>query len=88
MNISQFLQYKVCEIGTPGQPGGGIVILDRDDKLKYPVVHELIIADMPTCCEYLARYTDARARGKTWRDSHTEALRGADVVPNGGRVVQ
>lgn len=75
MQISKFLQYKVIEAGTH------LSIISGRQVVRDAI--ELIIADMPTCCEYLARYTEERAAGKQPRESHQVALRGARVIQKG-----
>lgn len=77
MNIHPTLLYKVVEFSA------GLSIVAQDSIVNMPGVTNLIIASMPTCCEYLARYTEQRARGKEPKEAHQLALRGANVVSKG-----
>lgn len=75
MQISQFLQYKVIEADTH------VSIIPGRNSVRGAI--ELIVADMPTCAEYLARYTYERAGGKAPKEAHQVALRGAKVLQKG-----
>lgn len=74
MNVSPLLQYKVIE----AEQHISIV----PSKAVVPGANNLIIANMPTCCEYLARYTEHRANGKEIKEAHELALRGANIISN------
>lgn len=74
MNINKFMQYRVVEFQT------GIVITLANSQVNMPQASNLIISDMPTCCEYLRRYTEARAGGKEVKEAHEIALRGANII--------
>ena len=75
MNISNLLSYKVVEFDK------GLCIIPAIDQLGgRQGITELIIADIATCCEYLIRYTHARAKGHSIPHAHDEALKGAIVV--------
>ena len=78
MILTKTQLYKVVEFDK------GIVILHQDDNLggRNDMV-PLIIADMPTICEYLPRYHELRAAGVEWREAHQRALEGAVVVDPG-----
>lgn len=75
MNISRFLQYKVIESEQH------LSVIPAARVVQGAI--ELIIADMPTCGEYLARYTHERADGKAPKEAHQAALRGARVLQKG-----
>ena len=75
MHISKFLQYKVIEAETH------VSVIPSRQTVRGAI--ELVIADIPTCCEYLARYTEERARGKEPKEAHQIALRGAKVIQKG-----
>lgn len=76
-NVSDLAQYKVCEFDS------GIIIIGARDHLQRPGVINLIIADLPTCGEYLARYCYERVHGKDPKAAHAEALKGARVIAKG-----
>jgi hypothetical protein len=76
MNINPLLQYRVVEFLN------GVVIVPSEAIVNMPQCSNLIIADMRTCCEYLARYTEHRANGKEVKEAHELALRGANVITN------
>lgn len=75
MKISTIVSYKVVETDK------ALVLLYAGDKLggDRPDTFELIIADLDTCCEFLARYTHERARGKNPMDARRYALKGARI---------
>lgn len=75
MHISQFLQYKVIEADKH------VSIIEAKQTVQHAI--ELIVADMPTCGEYVARYTHERAAGKNPPEAHREALKGARVLQKG-----
>lgn len=77
MNINKLLNYRVVEFDK------GIVIAPAGARVGMPGAVNLIEAAMPTCCEYLARYTEHRAAGKEPVDAHALALRGANVIAKG-----
>lgn len=77
MKISTILQYKVVEADK------ALAIINAADSLQRAGTVELIMSDMATCCEYLARYTHERARGAHPRDAHSYALKGAKVITPG-----
>jgi hypothetical protein len=79
MKMSHFLQYKVVECSE------FIAIMKPQDKFNDYNAQDLIIGDLPSVCEYLARYTHARSAGKEIDDAHREALAGATVIKAGGR---
>jgi hypothetical protein len=76
-NVNTLQLYKVCEFNS------GIVIIGSRDNLQRPDTVELIIADLPTIGEYLARYCYERANGKDPKAAHAEALKGARVIAKG-----
>ncbi len=76
-NVNALQLYKVCEFDS------GIIIIGSRDNLQRPGVVNLIIADLPTCGEYLARYCFERAAGKDPQAAHAEALKGARVIQKG-----
>lgn len=76
-NVSPLQMYKVCEFDS------GIIIIGGRDNLQRPGVVQLIVADLPTCGEYLARYCYERAAGKDPKAAHAEALKGARVIEKG-----
>lgn len=73
MKLSTIVSYKVVESEK------AIVILYASDKLNMPNSFELVIADLATCCEFLARYTHERAQGRNPMDARTWALKGARI---------
>lgn len=75
MQISKFLQYKVIESEQH------LSVIPARRVVQGAI--ELVIADIPTCCEYLARYTEERATGKEPKEAHQVALRGARVIQKG-----
>lgn len=81
MNISPLLNYKVIEFDK------GLAIVPHDARTPMPGLSNLIIGPMPACCEYLAKYTEHRARGKEIKEAHALALRGAQIISK-GTVVQ
>lgn len=77
MNINGVALYKVVEFE------GGILLMNALDKMTDRKNVELVIADVRTCGEYLARYLYARgdgAAGKSMAEAHRQALEGAIVV--------
>lgn len=80
MRVNALETYKVVENGQ------ALVIIPADRNI--PDAVGLIQSSLPTCCEYLVRYADARLRGKNIRDAHTEALRGANVIARKGDLDQ
>lgn len=76
MELSPLLQYKVIEAERVIAivPHNGVV----------PGANNLIISDMPTCIEYLARYTEHRMDGKDIPKAHELALRGAKIIKLAG----
>lgn len=80
MNISPLLNYKVIEFDK------GLAIVPHDARTPMPGLMNLIIAPMPACCEYLAKYTEHRAAGKPAREAHEMALRGAMIIGKGAVV--
>jgi hypothetical protein len=79
MKMSHFETYKVVECGD------FLAIMRPQDNFNDHKKADLIVSDLPTCCEYLARYTYARAGGKSIDDAHREALAGARVIKAGSR---
>jgi hypothetical protein len=77
VKTSKLLNYKVVECDT------SIVIVPENLVVAMPGACNLIIANLPTCCEYLARYTEHRAGGKEIREAHQLALRGANILSRG-----
>lgn len=75
MQISKFLQYKVIEADSH------VSIIPAKRVVQGAI--ECIAADIQTCCEYLARYTEERARGKEPKEAHQQALKGAKVIQKG-----
>lgn len=65
--------YKVIEIR------GGLAIIDINDNVKGQNACPLMAADGETICEYLLRYIHAREDGKTLKEAHDQALRGAQI---------
>jgi hypothetical protein len=80
MNISPLLNYKVIEFDK------GLAIVPADARTPMPGLSNLIIAPMPACCEYLAKYTEHRAAGKEVREAHELALRGAMIIQKGAVI--
>lgn len=78
MFINGVALYKVVEFDH------GVIVLNALDKMTdRPSAVELIVADIRTCGEYLARYLHARgdgAAGKSMAEAHRQALQGAIVV--------
>ena len=75
MKFSTIVSYKVIETDK------ALVLLYAGDKLggNRPGTFELIIADLGTCCEFMARYTHERANGRDPVDARTWALKGAQI---------
>lgn len=65
--------YKVVELR------GGLVIIDINDNVKGQNACPLMAADDATICEYLLRYIHAREAGKTLKEAHDQALKGAQI---------
>lgn len=83
MKLSTIVKYKVVEAPK------ALVILYASDKVPGSV--ELVIADLATCCEFLMRYSEARATGNDVEHAKELALRGArmmhaEVAPANGGV--
>lgn len=77
MKINDIELYKVVEFDS------GLIIMRADDSLQRKQSIDLIAAPMRGCCEYLIRYTEARAQGKHPRDAHSHALKGAKIIRPG-----
>lgn len=75
MKFSTIVSYKVVETDK------ALVLLYAGDRVAgRPGTHELVIADLTTCCEFMARYTAERASGRDPADARTWALKGARVL--------
>lgn len=74
MKISDTAQYKVIEAEHC------LLIVDVTTQINVTTGVELIIANMVTCAEYIARYGYERSQGKGIRDAHTQALKGASII--------
>ena len=72
MQINELLTYKVIEHDQ------FVAIVPRDGEVKG--ANNLIIADWPTCLEYLNRYLEFRSRGLEVKEAHEKALVGARVI--------
>lgn len=74
MKISDTAQYKVIEAEHC------LLIVDVTTQINVTTGVELIIANMVTCAEYIARYGYERAQGRGIRDAHKQALKGASII--------
>ncbi len=78
MNISPLLNYKIIEFDH------GIVIIDaKNNLMQRNQAVPLIVGSMDVCCEYLARYTYERGRGKSIRESHQIVAAGMKILVKG-----
>lgn len=74
MLITDFSQYKVVE----GEHF--LMIVGADIGVNDPKSVDLIISNMTTCAEYIARYGYERSQGLGIRAAHKEALKGARII--------
>lgn len=74
MKLSTIVSYKVVE----GEKY--LVMCYSGDRIAMPGAIELVIGDLPTCAEFIARYTEHRAAGHPVEKAKELALRGARII--------
>jgi hypothetical protein len=78
MKISPLLNYKVIEFDH-----GIVIVATGNSLMQRNEAVNLIESSMEVCCEYLARYTQERGRGKSIRDSHRIVAAGMKILAKG-----
>lgn len=74
MQITDTEAYKVIEAEHC------LLIIGVTTKISVTKYVELIVANMVTCAEFIARYGYERSQGRGIRDAHREALKGAQII--------